>query len=163
MEKDFEKELKDDIKINLDNIHGDLITHSEKYLKWGRRWVKAKRMLSKAKNEEKLIIAERRKSVRAENATSKITVSEIDDLAISHPDYQKAVSELINAQEEFDLYDLIINTFEHRRSMLTMIFEMNERGFKETIPDFIEENSLNLPKIEESERVQRLRKRYENK
>ena len=137
MDDDFELELKSDVKIDLDNPHKDMSSHAEKYMKWGRRMVKAKRLLGKAKNKEKIVYAELRKEAR-QVLTPKPTAAEVDDYAVIQDKYKQALADLIDAQEEYDLYEIIVNTFEHRRSALTRIIGMNEKGLYGTVSDFQE-------------------------
>lgn len=117
------KELKFDLKINLDTLEKNAQEQVEMIGKATRMVARLKRTHAEAKNYQELVEARLKRAIRSNPSKfgvpdGKITEGSISEAMVVHDDYQAAAKAVIDAKFNLDLMEGIVTGLEHRKRMI---------------------------------------------
>lgn len=107
---------KDDLTIDKHNLDTEWMKQSHLFSNWGEELVYAEERVDKAKARLDLVKANIDSNIRAQNIGSKITESQISNMIIQDLEYQKAVSEHIEAKKQQGIIEVARKAFEFQRN-----------------------------------------------
>ena len=107
---------KDELTIDKHNLDVEWINQSKVFAKWGEELVYAQERTDKAKANLDLIKAQTDSKIRANNIGGKTTESQILNMIIQDPEYQKAIVEHIEAKKQEGIIEIARKAFEFQRN-----------------------------------------------
>lgn len=141
----------EDLKINLNDLHGDVLIQAQRYMDYSRMSADAQRDRDRAKENLDVVRAELDDKIRtspfdfgaAENkdGSPKLTESWISATIILQPEYKEAVDRLNKANFDLNVYASAVRAFDHRKKMLELEVQLWTGGYwsAPNLPKVIEE------------------------
>jgi hypothetical protein len=114
MSKEFN--FKNDLEIDLNNLHDEWRTHAQTRYKYACETSYLDKVVKKTNEGLAVIKAKLIKECKEKNA--KITVQQIDAFCVEHPDYIEAREEQIDAEYELNMIKNALRAFDDRKSAL---------------------------------------------
>lgn len=130
----MEEKMDYENEINIDESALDLecLEQPRLMLKYGSLYAKMNKLLELAKDHKETVRARLSRDIRA-NPTNfgleKITDAAVEATIQSHRDYQQASEEYIEARYNAQLINAVVESFEHRKSMLELLVKLNGQNY----------------------------------
>lgn len=126
MEKELQKEIIADLKIDIDNLSEDVATIPELFMHYGRKWAQSQQNRDAMKTNCEEVWAKREHHWREQFAKTgeKTTEGAIKAKVNTDPVYLKAVEEENEAKYEADIWTIVKDAFRYKKDMLQSLVQL---------------------------------------
>lgn len=127
-----ENEFKTDLEIDIESLETEAVVQPELYFKWAKLAVETKENADRAKMFLDVVYSELAKKVRtspADFGLKKITEGTVTETVKSHPEYQSALENMIQAKAESEIHYKAQEAMEQRKRMLELLVQLHSREY----------------------------------